>query len=161
MGLSSFSIISLIEKKRWDPSWRRKNNRFSIGISCRCECRLHVREHEIDLASSVERSIHCVWPRVCLDGVPSKINERKRKRRICINFDISISQILRCLSRRNWWVRALWGHDLFSSLPSLWRYFTSWVLTLSAFVRSFLFISHLRFLSHVLYFFPFRKSLLP
>jgi hypothetical protein len=47
MGLSSFSMISLIEKKDGIRLEEEKNNRFSIGISRRCECRLHVREYEI------------------------------------------------------------------------------------------------------------------
>lgn len=64
VGLTCFLLISLSKKN---------------GMGCPCEYRLYGREHVIDLASSVERSIHCVWPRACLDGVLSKKSEGKAK----------------------------------------------------------------------------------
>ncbi len=129
MDLSAFLMISLIYKIKMG-GLRQKNFYGDVPVN-----RLYGGEHVIDLASSVERSIHCVWPRAHV--LTAYYRKRaKEKIEICIKFNIS--DMFRSLSWRNWWVRGPWGHDLFSSLVIRT---VLYLLTLSAFVRSPFFIS--------------------
>lgn len=154
MNLPAFLMISLIFIKIKKNGWS-STKEFLRG--CPCEYRLYGGEHVIDLASSVERSIHCVWP--CAHVLTAYYRKRAKEK----------SKSASSLIFRRYLDSYLDGTDecegredmICFHLPSLWRYFTSWPYRRS-FVRSLFYFHFLiSVLSHVLYFFPFGKSPLP